>query len=189
MARGADLFTVVRSDVLELAAAVPARRAGAVAADQRVRFNADGRTVEGRVARVSPTIDPATRAVTVYVEIPNPDGSLKGGTFASGLVIGRTKPNALIVPATALRQGQEDGRSFVYRIEGDRLAQAPVGLGVVDEARGIAEVLSGLAEGDRIVAGNVGTIGNGMKVEIMGAEGAAAGSLGSPAAPSRATTP
>ncbi len=89
VARGAGLFTLVRSDVLELAAAVPARQASAVRVGQVVHFVADGRSFDGKVARVSPTIDPTTRSVTVYVQIPNASGSLKGGTFATGRVVSR----------------------------------------------------------------------------------------------------
>ena len=173
VARGAPLFTLVRSDVLELEASVPARKAGGVVVGQRVRFTADGRSFEGRVARVSPTIDPSTRSITVFVQIPNVGGSLKGGTFATGRIIGRTMEGALVVPAAAVRQAQDGGRPFVYRIDGQKLSTISVALGVADEQRGIVEVLEGLAEGDLIVVGNVGTLGNGMKVEVIG-EGRAA---------------
>ena len=170
VARGATMFTLVRNDVLELAAAVPARQATGVVAGQVVRFSAGGREFTGKVARVSPTIDPATRAITVYVQIPNPRGELKGGTLATGRVVGRTVRDALVVPAAALRQGAGDGRPFVYRIRGNTLDVAPVEVGVVDERAGIAEVRAGLEEGDRVVVGNVGTLGRGMRVEVLGTE-------------------
>ncbi|HWP71062.1 MAG TPA: efflux RND transporter periplasmic adaptor subunit, partial [Gemmatimonadaceae bacterium] len=63
ISRGAQMFTVVRNDVLELEAAVPARYAGDVRVSMPVRFNAGGREMTGRVARVSPTINPANRSV------------------------------------------------------------------------------------------------------------------------------
>jgi RND family efflux transporter MFP subunit len=170
LARGAPMFTIVRNQVLELAAAVPARQAAAVRAGQVVHFVADGRRFEGRVARVSPTVDPATRAVTVYVQVPNPGGTIRGGTFATGRVVSRTLDNALAIPTGALRQGQEDGKPFVYRIDGKTLQVAPVQLGVVDEQQGIAQVTDGLQAGDRVVVGNVGTLGRGMQVTIAGAE-------------------
>jgi multidrug efflux pump subunit AcrA (membrane-fusion protein) len=53
VARGATLFTVVRTDVLELEAALPSRQAGELRAGQPVRFSAAGRQLEGRVARIS----------------------------------------------------------------------------------------------------------------------------------------
>jgi RND family efflux transporter MFP subunit len=87
LARGAPMFTIVRSGTLELAAAVPARQATPVRPGQTVHFVADARRFDGKVARVSPTIDPATRAVTVYVQVPNPGNTLRGGTFATGRVV------------------------------------------------------------------------------------------------------
>jgi RND family efflux transporter MFP subunit len=172
VARGASMFTVVRNDVLELAASVPARRAGGIRAGQVVRFTADGRRFEGRVARVSPTIDPVSRSLTVYVEVPNATGALRGNSFATGRVVGRSVPDALLVPTTAVRQGTDSTVSFVYRVAGDRLERAPVRLGIVDDVQGIAEVAEGLEVGDRVVVGNVGTLGEGMRVTVVG-EGSA----------------
>jgi membrane fusion protein, multidrug efflux system len=171
VARGAPLFSLVRSDILELAAAVPARQANAVRVGQAVRFTADGRAFGGKVARVSPTVDPSTRSVTVYVQIPNASGAIKGGTFASGRVVSRVVSNVLVVPTAAVRQSAEDGKPFVYRIAGKVLDIASVQLGVVDERAGFAEVVDGLAEGDRVITGNVGSLGRGMQVIVAGEEG------------------
>src|SRR5207245_1109846 len=62
--RGSVMFTLVRNEVLELGATVPERQANAVKTGQAVHFVAMGKTFDGRVARVSPTIDPATRSIT-----------------------------------------------------------------------------------------------------------------------------
>jgi membrane fusion protein (multidrug efflux system) len=173
VARGATMFTVVRSDVLELAAAVPARSANVVQVGQTVHFAADGRNIEGRVARVSPTIDPATRSLTVYAQIPNPGSRIKGGTFASGRVVSRVITGTLRVPTAAIRQSQDNGQPYVYRIVDRVIDVAQVQLGAVDDRSGVAEVLSGLSEGDRVVVGNVGTLGRGMQVQVVGGEAGA----------------
>jgi RND family efflux transporter MFP subunit len=182
--RGAELFTLVRGDRLELAASVPERLASGLRAGQAVRFATPGRTFEGTVARISPTIDPATRAVTVFVEVNNPGGALRGNTFVTGRAVGRTVNDALIVPTTALRQSQEQtgaargtgSSSFVYRLRGQTVERAPVNLGLVDEAAGIAEVVDGLQPGDRVIVGNVGAVGQGTTVQILGGgEGRGAG--------------
>ena len=170
VARGASMFTVVRSDVLELAASVPARQANSVKVGQAVHFNADGHAIEGRVARVSPTIDPNTRSVAVYAQIANPGGAIKGGTFATGRVVSRVIEGALKVPTGALRQSQDNGAPYVYRIEGRNIDVAQLQLGVIDDRAGVAEVLNGLADGDRVVVGNVGALGRGMQVQILGGE-------------------
>ena len=170
VAKGAALFTIVRNGTLELAAAVPARFAGTLRIGQMVHFVADARRFDGRVSRVSPTVDPATRAVTVYVEIPNPGGTLRGGTFATGRIVNRTLTDVITVPTGALRQAAEDGRPFVYRIDGKTVNVAPVQLGAVDERLGIAQVTEGLQVGDRVIVGNVGTLGRGMQATIAGEE-------------------
>jgi RND family efflux transporter MFP subunit len=170
LARGAPMFTLVRSGTLELAAAVPARQASAVRVGQVVHFVADARRFDGHVARVSPTIDPATRAVTVYVQVPNPGNNVRGGTFATGRVVSRTLTNVLGVPTSALRQSQDNGQPFVYRIDGKTLQVAPVQVGAVDEQAGVAQITDGLQADDRVVVGNVGTLGRGMQVTIAGAE-------------------
>jgi RND family efflux transporter MFP subunit len=171
VARGANMFTLVRSTVLELAAAVPARQANVVRVGQVVHFTADGRRFDGQVARVSPTIDPATRAATVYVQVPNSTNTLRGGTFASGRVVTQTLSDVLTVPRTAVRQPQEGGRPFVYRIVGRAIDVAPVTIGAADEERGLVQVVEGLSAGDRVVVGNVGSLGRGMQVTVVGEEG------------------
>jgi membrane fusion protein (multidrug efflux system) len=170
LARGANMFTLVRSTVLELAAAVPARQANLVRVGQIAHFTADGRRFDGQVARVSPTIDPSTRSATVYIQIPNSANILRGGTFASGRVVTRTLPNVLTVPAAAIRQSPSGGRPFVYRIAGRTIDVAQVTVGAADEDRGLVQVLEGLNVGDRVVVGNVGTLGRGMQVIIAGEE-------------------
>ena len=170
--RGSELFTLVRTDVLELTAAVPARLADNVRPGQPVRFSADGRAIEGRVARVSPTIDPASQSVTVYVQVPNANSDLKGNTFATGHIIEQSISDQLLVPQSSIRQpaaGADTG-PFVWRVAGGVLERASVKLGVVDESRGIVQVLEGLGVGDQIVVGNVGMLGAGMQVQLIGGE-------------------
>lgn len=170
VARGTSMFTIVRNEVLELAAAVPARQANSVRVGQPVHFTADGRTFDGRVARVSPTIDPTSRSITVYVDIPNTDGQLKGGTFATGRVVSRTLPGVLTVPTAAIRQSQDGGHPFAYKLDERIVNVAPLEVGVVDERLGKAEVISGLSLGDRVIVGNVGTLGRGMQAIVIGEE-------------------
>jgi RND family efflux transporter MFP subunit len=171
VSRGATLFTVVRGDVLELAAAVPERSAATIQPGQAVHFAAGGRQIEGRVARVAPSVDPASRSVTVYVQVPNADGSLRAGTFASGRIVSRVVSDALVVPASALREGKEGAPPFVYRIADGKIQVATVTQGLSDDAQGLVQIVSGLGAGDRVVVGNVGMLGEGMQVRMAGAGG------------------
>jgi RND family efflux transporter MFP subunit len=173
VARGASMFTIVRTDVLELAAAVPARQSNDIRPGQTVHFSAAGQELDGRVARVSPTVDPSTRSVTVYVQVPNANGAIRGGTAATGRIVLRTVPDAIVVPSAAIRQNASGAQSLAYRIQNQELEPVNVGTGVVDAGRGLVQVASGLREGDMVVVGNVGTLGRGMKVTIIGADNTA----------------
>jgi RND family efflux transporter MFP subunit len=171
VSRGATMFTVVRYDVLELEAAVPARFAGDVRPAMPVRFNAGGREMTGRVARVSPTINPANRSVTIYLQLPNPGGVLKGNTFATGRIVAKTINGTITVPTSAIRYGQQQNAPFVYRIANETVEHQPVQIGIVDEATGVVQITQGLEVGDRVIVGNVGAIGRGVKVRIAGSRG------------------
>jgi RND family efflux transporter MFP subunit len=181
--RGAQMFTLVRSLTLELTASLPARRADEVKVGQSVRFVANDRHFTGRIARLSPVIDPASRSVTVYVQIPNPRGELKGNTFATGQVVSTAIEDALIIPQSSVRASADGASQFVYRIQGGELAVAPVQLGIADETRGVVQVRDGLHERDQIVVGSPGTLGPGMKVQIIGGEGGGRRGRGRPSAP------
>lgn len=165
--RGATLFTVVRNDVLELEAAVPARQANDLAVGQPVRFATAGLRMEGKIARIAPTINAANRSITVYIQVPNRDGAIKGNSFATGRIIGAQLANTLAIPTSAVRQSARGDASFVYRIEGGKVQQADVELGVVDETVNMTQVLSGLAAGDQIIVGNLGALGRGMEVRVV----------------------
>ncbi len=63
--------------------------------------------------------EPGTRAILVYVGIPNPDAALRGGMFATGRIALAASAPAPTLPATAVRT--EAGQA--YRLD-DRRRQA-----------------------------------------------------------------
>lgn len=169
--RNGALFTLVRGDVLELAAAVPERAAAAVQPGQTVRFTADGSEFTGRVARMSPSVDPGSRSVTVYVQVPNADGRLRAGTFASGRIVSRVVDGAMVLPVAAIREGREGGPPVVYRVVDEKIDVVPVTIGLRDETQGLVQVTEGVTETDQVVVGNVGILGKGMAVRMAGQGG------------------
>ena len=61
-----------------------------------------GEMFTGRVARVAPVLDPATRTFPIEIEIPNPGFRLKPGMYARVGITTQEKPDALTVPSNAL---------------------------------------------------------------------------------------
>ena len=78
----------------------------------------------GRVARVAPVLDPATRTAQIEVEIDNAQFRLKPGMYAKVDFTVERHDNALVVPANALVD--VDGKRGVFRPgeQGD-VAQVP----------------------------------------------------------------
>ncbi|HEX6558053.1 MAG TPA: efflux RND transporter periplasmic adaptor subunit [Longimicrobiales bacterium] len=163
---GDELFTVVRSDVLELSGQVPVAEATAIRPGQLVSFTLDaypGRTFNGEVSRVEPMANADTRQVGVYVRMRNP-GGLVGGTYASGRIETNTIKNALVIPESSVRSA--GGVTSVLAIENGRVAKRIVTLGARDPASGTIEVRSGLRAGEFVVAVSGASITEGARVQV-----------------------
>lgn len=163
---GAALFTVVDPASMQLEAAVPAEALAEVRVGMPVEFKVNGyptRTFTGRIVRVNPTADPATRQVKIVASIPNAGNTLVGGLFAEGRVSSETR-NAPLVPAGAV---DERGlRPYVMRLRGGRIEKVEVGLGLRDAATESVEITSGLVEGDTLLLGAARGISPGTPVRV-----------------------
>lgn len=125
-----------------------------------------GEVFRGRIARVAPVLDPATRTAEMEIEVPNADFRLKPGMYARvNLVVGQ-RQDALVVPRNAVVA--VDGRQGVFTIEGEsRVATfAPVGVGLQNQES--AEILSGLSEGQKVVTTGAAGLRDGDQILLPG---------------------
>jgi len=164
---GQELFTVVNSAYLELAGQVPIEQAAGIRPGQPVIFTLSafpGHEFRGSVDRVEPTANTQTRQVGIYVRLPNPDGRLVGGQFATGRIIGDRVESALVVPEPAVRGGGAD--THVLVVENGQIVRRPVTVGLRDEASGRIAVLSGVTEGEYVIAVPSAELVPGTKVRL-----------------------
>jgi len=123
-----------------------------------------GETFMGRIARVSPVLDPATRTAPIEVEIPNPSYRLKPGMYARvGITLDTTK-DALVVPANALVD--LGGRRGVFQPLSETAVFRAVQVG--NEQGELVEILGGLTEGQEIITTGAGQLRDGDRVVIAG---------------------
>jgi len=172
---GALLLTVVDTKTLELRAQVGVDEAMRVRPGAEVVFTLDavrGETFHGRVARIDPRADPATRQVGIASELPNRDGRIVAGQFAHGRVLTGTPARMVAVPLTAVADSAGHARVFLVR-EG-RLAVREISLGPRDDEQGLVGVRAGLQVGDQVLAVAVAGAADGLSVAM--AHDTAAGS-------------
>lgn len=163
---GDELFTVVRSDFLELSGQVPIEVAALIRPGQRVVFNLDaypGRDFAGEVSRIEPMADPNTRQVGVYLRLRN-TGNIVGGQFATGRIETTANAESPAVPESAIRGAGAD--THVLVVVNDKVAKRIVTLGGRDAASGLIEVRSGVRVGETVIVTPSAQITDGARVQI-----------------------
>jgi RND family efflux transporter MFP subunit len=147
---GMPLFTIedTRSYRLEVAVDESDLRLVRIGQVSPVTIDALGNArLSGKVVQIVPAADPASRSFLVKVELPA-DARLRSGLFGRAR-FPRGERSALLVPSTSLvERGQLQG---VYVLDANQIA----GLRYVTLGKSTgeqAEVLSGLQEGEKLVA-------------------------------------
>lgn len=142
------LITVVDLKDLELQAVVPAVDVPELAIGKSVELTIDGfgeRRFTGHVERINPATEPGTRAILVFVGIPNADGALRGGMFATGRIALAASAPVATLPATAVRT--EGGQTYVWLVEDGKLVRRNVIVGRRDDTAGRVEIKTALPAG------------------------------------------
>ena len=166
---GTPIVTIIDPSSMRLEAAVTSDQVSLVRPGATVRFRIRGLSnelVTGTIDRLSPTADPITRQVTIFVTMPNAGGKLIAGLFAEGRVDAETR-RGVIVPMGAV---DETGpTATVTRIRDGRAERVTVTLGIRQAEAELIEIRSGLAEGDVVILGAAKTLSPGIPVRVVGA--------------------
>jgi len=123
-----------------------------------------GKDFSGKIGRIYPTVDPATRTFQVEIDIQNPKGEILPGMFAR-VNINLGNQNNIVVPDRAVVSQTGSGNKYVYVYEDGKVSFIRVELGQRLGAR--YEVLSGLSDGDSIVIAGQNALADGMAVNVL----------------------
>lgn len=159
-----------------------------------------GETFQGRVSRIAPVLDPATRTAEMEIEIDNPSFRLKPGMYARVQLVTAERSRALVVPRNALVD--VEGRRGVFlpvTPDPSPAANPPAGpgggprqtaafrevqTGIQDGEQ--VEVTGGVGEGEVIVTTGASAVRDGDPLIIAGAPAGGPSGAGRPAADGRA---
>ena len=165
------LVTVVDLKDMELQALVPSGDIPELKPGMTVDLAVDGfadRKFTGRIERINPSTEAGTRAILVFVGIPNAAQTLRGGMFATGRIALAAGAPVPTLPATAVRT--EAGVSYVWTIQDGKLAKKTVLVGRRDDDAGRVELKTALPADVPVLAAKFDNLQEGAPALVRAAD-------------------
>jgi HlyD family secretion protein len=159
------VMAIVRLDPLKVTAEIPEKMAPWISAGQSVDVRVDayqGRAFTGKVSRISPAVNPSTRAFPFEALVPNAGAALKPGTFARVHIESGQIDTVLTLPYAALQYRYGVNRVFV--VEGSMLSMRELSVG--ERVGDRIEVTAGVKAGERVAVTDVDTLADGALVTV-----------------------
>lgn len=166
VASGAPLITVMDTSALLARVHLSQLQAQLLKAGDTASVDVPGLPdpVSGKVTLVSPATDPGSTTIEVWVRIENRKGTLRPGTAVHVTLNGRTVPNALVIPSTAIVLAAS-GKPTVMVIGSDGVAhQTAVETGIAGDDS--TQILSGLTAGQQVVTVGAASLDDGTHVKV-----------------------
>lgn len=157
------IATIVRTSSLRLKIDVPEASVGKVSIGQGISMQTSAypeRNFAGTVVRILPNVNPTARTMTVEAEVPNGDGLLKPGQFATVRITQSKPENAVMIPAAAVKA--EGDINKVYVIKDGAARERLVQLGLLEN--GLIQVKQGVQEGEMVASSNISELYDGVLV-------------------------
>jgi multidrug resistance efflux pump len=161
------VMSVVRIDPLRVTGEIPEKMVPWIAAGQPVEIHVDAypdKAIAGKMSRISPAVNSATRAFPFEALVPNDGALLKPGTFARLSVRTNKEDRVLTLPYAALQYRYGVNRVFV--VNGDRLVAKELKVG--ERLGDRIEIVSGIAAGETVAMTDVDKLVDGLKVSTKG---------------------
>jgi RND family efflux transporter MFP subunit len=160
------LFTLVKTSPIRLRLEVPERMAPWTRIGQAAQITVEAypdRLFEGRIWRISPTVDETKRTFVVEVLIDNPRGELKPGSYAKARIATNKYDEVKVVPELALNYVLGSNRAYV--IKDGQIEAREVKIG--DRLAKQIEIIEGLEEGEEIAISQLNRLNTGVRVTVL----------------------
>jgi multidrug efflux pump subunit AcrA (membrane-fusion protein) len=166
-APGTPLLTVMDTSSVIAKAHIPQEQAAALKVGDAATIVAPGDIkAGGKVALVSPALDPNSTTVEVWVEAPNPGGSLRPGTSVHIEAVAQTLKDVVIIPASAVVETPGGGEAIMLVRDGVA-HQVAVETGIRQGER--IQITKGLAGEETVIISGAYALPDNTKVKIAAA--------------------
>jgi len=151
-------------NILRLRLPVPESQAGYVHIGDkaRIKVQATGEELSGKVVRTTGELDLATRTLQVEIDLDNKDGKLTPGMYADVTLNIQRSGNGITIPVEAVDRSQSAPFAFIVNQQG-HIEKRTLHLGM--ETPRLIEVIDGLQEGEHVVVANLSSFKSGEQVE------------------------
>ncbi len=169
---GDALLEILRIDPLDLRFTVSEGRLAGVRHGARVDFIVAGFADEvfhGEIEYIAPEADMASRNVAVKARVLNPDHRLLPGFFVKLQVISEERPNAVVIPESAVVL--EGSQVYAYVLQSETVERRVVVLGLRTDDD-YYEIHEGIAAGETIVVRGQYGLADGATVRVVERRGA-----------------
>ncbi|MDR1208102.1 MAG: efflux RND transporter periplasmic adaptor subunit [Holosporales bacterium] len=164
-----ELVTVVDQTPIKVKFGVPGKFVNDVGVGQSVELRVDAhkdRVFRGTVEAVDSYVDSSTNCVALRASIPNEDGALKAGLFASvSLIIGLQGETITIDESAVERMGEQE---YVWVVDRGKARRVPILTG--SRERGRIEVIAGLKDKQVVVTSGQRGLSDGRYVKVVNME-------------------
>jgi RND family efflux transporter MFP subunit len=159
------VVTIVQNSPLKLRVEVPENAMGSIKTGRSVQFTVDAYpedTFDGRVSRLSPSVNQQSRTLTLEALVDNTAGILKPGSFARVTIQTDKRDKVLVVPSTALFTFA--GLEKLFVITDGKVSEKIVRSGTRLDNH--VEIVEGIQDGDVIAVSNLGNLQQGREVSV-----------------------
>lgn len=161
-----EVFKITDFDPLLAVLNVPEHEMEKLQKGQQTLIQVDAvanKTFEGKILRISPTVDSETGTFEVTVSVKDESRRLKPGMFGQVQIVYDTHPNTMTIPKNAVIN--EDGTSNVFTIRNNTAFRKQITMGY--ENGNVVEVLDGLQPADTVVTVGQSSLQDSALVEIV----------------------
>jgi len=166
-AAGAKLLTVADTSSVIVKAPLSDEQAARVHTGDAVTIQPDeGTTLQGHVDLVGRSADAQSRAVELWVTLPNADGRLRANSAARVTVASAGVANAVVVPTSAVTLEATNANAGTVMVVDAKSVAHEVRVTIGAHTRQRTQIVTGLRGGETVVIeGNYG-LPDGTKVQI-----------------------
>jgi multidrug efflux pump subunit AcrA (membrane-fusion protein) len=148
---GTPLFIVVDASHIIVRLHIPQPQAAQLELGDPASIQIPGasNTLRAKVTVISPTLDPNSTTVEVWVEAANPHNTLQPGSSVSVTITAHKIPNAVVVPMAALLTNSA-GKSHVMVVDSTSVANSQSVVTGVEQGN-LVQIVSGLQPGQQVI--------------------------------------